>query len=489
MTEDGTLAAIYARQSKGSAKSVREQKDLGEKACDDNGWAVSGVYEDLVGASIYRRRARDDWARLLTALDAGEFGVLVMWESSRGDRDAETWLGLLRRCRARKVLIHVIDDERTYDPNVATDWRVLAQSGVESDYESRRTSSRIRRDVKASAEQGRPHGGILYGYQRVYGIEQGKRVLLKQEPHPQEAPVVREVITRIAGGEAVSAVAADLDKRGIKPARGREWNRSSIRNIVMNRAYTGNRRYHDEWIPSAWFPPLVDLDIAQGAEELLDGRTKSSPRPGRASNLLSYLAECGECGSLMHLARRPGPRPYMAYRCHRRGCCSIRQDWLDAYVTGHICARLNTDAFWDELERGDSHEAKRARAEEAELRQRLRDYQDQAATGGISPETVAGIDRKIRALITEAQRKAQRATISPLLAMGVQRDKGIDGLRAWFEGKPVAVQREIVRQLYMAVFVFPAGLGRTVPDAKRVRAEPKRAEILPLSHGNEEQGS
>ena len=47
-------------------------------------------------ASRFATRERKDWARLLADLAAGRFGVLMLWEASRGDRDAPELIDVRR---------------------------------------------------------------------------------------------------------------------------------------------------------------------------------------------------------------------------------------------------------------------------------------------------------------------------------------------------------------------------------------------------------
>jgi hypothetical protein len=46
------------------------------------------------------------------------------------------------------------------------------------------------------------------------------RHLIRQEPNPTTAPFVREIARRLLTGEALYALAADLNVRGIRAPRG-----------------------------------------------------------------------------------------------------------------------------------------------------------------------------------------------------------------------------------------------------------------------------
>src|SRR5262249_19147180 len=153
------------------------------------------------------------WPKLLADLGAGQLDVLVLWESSRGDRTPQSWMALLSRCQERGVRIRVTSHERTYDMRIARDWKALAEDGIDSAYESEKTSVRLRRAVAAGAAAGRPHGKVIYGYERVY--DPTTRELVEQREHPTRGPIAREIITRAAKGEAIGAIVKDLNSRGV----------------------------------------------------------------------------------------------------------------------------------------------------------------------------------------------------------------------------------------------------------------------------------
>src|SRR6266540_4514065 len=120
-TDTPDRAGVYGRQSKDKTKSITEQ--LAECTADavEQGALVAATYRDGVSASRFTTKRRDDWPRVRSDVDAGKLDMLALWESSRGDRDAQTWLGLLATCRKRRVLIRITSHERTYDMGIARD--------------------------------------------------------------------------------------------------------------------------------------------------------------------------------------------------------------------------------------------------------------------------------------------------------------------------------------------------------------------------------
>ena len=162
-------------------RSIDEQLRLGRERAAAEDWQVHGIYKDGVSASRHATSKRDDWPKLLAVIAAGQARRLWLWESSRGDRTLSSWALLLESCRDHGCLIYVETHGRLYDMGRAREWRTLAEDGVDSAYESDKTSERVRREMLANATAGKVHGRIPYGYRREYTISQaGKRTIAGQ---------------------------------------------------------------------------------------------------------------------------------------------------------------------------------------------------------------------------------------------------------------------------------------------------------------------
>ena len=427
------LAAGYTRQSKGKERSIAEQEASIRETCTQRGWPVR-IYSDTVSASRFSRRERADWARLLADLKAGAFGVLVIWEASRGDRDLETWVALLARCREQGVLIHVITHDHTYNMANLRDWRTLAEEGIDSASESEKTSTRIRRTMDSQAALGRPHGKVTYGYKRVY--DKDTRELREQIPHPEQAPVVKEIITAIGGGVPIKSITDGLNRRGIPaPAGGDTWSRYVVRRIALNPAYTGKRSYNGVLFDAMW-PPLVNPVVFQAAIDVLTDPKRLTTRPGRARWLLSHIAVCDVCDApLAALPHGTGGRSsYPMYRCTGQACVFMRMDWLDAYVTGRVRRLMSTVTFT-----GNDGEALKLRSEAAKLQASLDASARLVGDGEMEPRAYTIIEArllpKIRGFI-----KAADAVAVPLPMRGISMDD--------WDNLDLAVRREVIRAAY-----------------------------------------
>lgn len=242
---------VYGRQSLGKNSSIDEQLALGGRRAGAEDWTVHAVYSDGVSASRHGRKTRTDWAKLHADVTADRVDVIWLWESSRGDRRASTWLTLLEDCREHRVRIYVETHARLYDMANPRDWRSLAEDGTDNEYESEKIRLRVTRSMQAPAEAGQLHGRAPYGYQRRYELTAaGKRVLLGQDPDPVEAPIVREMYIRLARGDTLRALARDLEARGVRTRTGLVFSPKHIRDLVLRHTYAGIRAHTTDGRPA-----------------------------------------------------------------------------------------------------------------------------------------------------------------------------------------------------------------------------------------------
>lgn len=439
-------AGVYARQSLGKAKSIAEQLAAGVAVCSENGWTLAWKYSDGSSASRYARSIRDDWSRVLADIGAGKLSILILWESSRGDRNLTTWSGLLDECRAKGVQIYVISDERLYDPRKGADWKALATAGVDGAAESDKISIRVKRGHAGAAAAGRPsHGRTPFGYVRRYDPSTGE--LVGQEIDPTTAPIVREIFTRISKGEAVSMIVKDFNERQVPTPGAVQWYRVRIRDIAMNRAYVGQRVYNGTITDGTW-PAIVGPEQFFAVQQILTDPKRVTTRPGRAVHLLSYLGTCGPCGAPLTAVRG-------RYRCLTSGCVTIVQRDMDSFVTRMVLSRLSQPDVYEALRQhgdDDDRAVLDARNQVATLQARLDEFRQSAARGETSPASLAVVETELARQIQQAQQRVQVAEVPVVLRAIVE--PGEDVRDRW-EGALLPARRQVIA--YMAeVKVGPA---------------------------------
>lgn len=435
-------AGIYGRNSHGEAKSIEDQLRLGWAAVAENGWVVpeGGEYSDDSSASRYRSKERDDWARLLVDLDTGALDVLVLWKSARGSRDDVEWLLMLRQCRTRGVLIHVMADRRTYDPRISRDWKTLAEDGIAAAYYSEELSENVLRGVRDAAILGQPAGRPSFGYDRRYDEETQRPMRVPN----QHVPIVVEIFDRLDMLTPISVLERDFRARDLPSPRGK-WTRRTIRVIAGNPSYIGKREYRGELYEAQW-PAIVDERVFWRVQSLLASPERKTTRPGSGKYLLSYVA-VSPCGS--HIARGNGKRDQ--YGCVEDGCTYIPRIEADEIVTLAILARLDQpDAR--QLYAQDDARIAAAMAEADRYRLQLEEARVSfESPDGISAEALARKERALLPLIEDASRRSRGAGVSGALDRLISAD---DKAAAW-AALEMAARREVVKALARVVIGKP----------------------------------
>jgi DNA invertase Pin-like site-specific DNA recombinase len=463
-----TRAGLYQRVSDdkaGQSRSVAQQDAAGQAAASRYGWKVVKIYSEAgsASASRYARRDRPKWEQLRSDVRAGRLDIVILWEPSRGSRKLADWSEFLDDCRAAHCKVYVTAYDHLYDLENARDWRSLAEDGIDSGFESEKNSLRSKRGHAGAVAEGKPMGRIPYGYARRYDPVTRQA---EQYPNPDTAPVVREVIGRIAASEPVSKIVAGLSGRGIPSPTGRErWARSSVTALVLNGVvYIGKRRHNGGPLLDGNWPALVDEDVYWAAVNVLrDPARKSAAdgrggvRPGAAKWLLSYVARCGKCGAPLNVTSRIVRRERVHYyRCSssRGGCAVAPVEWMDSLVTAAIVRWCARPGVYEAITGGDDREAVAAREEAAAERARLADFEAQAVAGSIRPESFARIAAGIEGRIAELEQRATHLTAPPALRdllAATPRDAGREAREAdiadrWAE-MPLASRRHVVSVL------------------------------------------
>lgn len=455
----------YLRVSKdassGRERSNTEQHDDNVDVCAAEGITLAAdPYRDTARASRSSTAVRAGFDQLVADLTDDRFDAdaLVLWESSRGSRRVGEWCSLLDLLEDRGVRVFVTTHCRLYDPANPRDRRTLLEDAVDSEYESAKSSLRIRRNARATAMNGGRHGGRrAFGYHAVGG-----------ERHEVEAAIVRELVDRVLGGESVRSLAADLNRRGITTTAGNAWHPGPLRKMLAGSRIVGVRTHHGEVVARDAWPAIITEDQHRRVVATLAARTPVGRR-GRTSWLLTGYLRCGKCGASLvgNTDAAGGTRRYVCRSgAGFNGCGSlgIKAEPLEALIADVAVERLaDVDARRAAIGGPDDG------GELAELdaiAARRVDLADDAARGTISRETrtadAAALDR-------------YQAEVEARLAAKVRDLASLD-LVAGYAGRrwadlDVEEQRKLVGALVEAVVVAPASVRGSN------RFEPGRASI------------
>jgi DNA invertase Pin-like site-specific DNA recombinase/transcriptional regulator with XRE-family HTH domain len=240
------LAPLRLSRFKDSSTNPASQRsritDYAEDHDDDVIWV--DVDMDVSGAMPIRERpGLGPW---LAPDRIGQLDGFLADEMDRLSRDMLDYLQFARDMAALgKVIIDVSDgtDTSTERGRQQLEDRILA-----AQRERERIATRRRRAAKRLADEGRWGGGKPgYGY-APRCVCHGEHPCPDPQhttgwwrvQHPVEAPVVKWMIQQRIAGWGFSAIADELNERGIPAPRGGKWNATAVGKILMSPQLLGH---------------------------------------------------------------------------------------------------------------------------------------------------------------------------------------------------------------------------------------------------------
>ncbi|HWL78105.1 recombinase family protein [Microbacterium sp.] len=325
-----SLVDLYLRLSidkEGKDSLERQEADLRAWATRE-GLTVREVWRDP-GKSGYKRGVkRPDFDAAIRAVTSGEVGTLAVWKLDRLSRQGAGQVGtVLDDVDAVGGRLFFLKD--SLDSSIPGHRIVIVMVSEQARAESANTSLRVRAKKEASRKEGKYLGGTApWGYI----VDEDRK--LRQ--HPDEAPLVRELVDRVLAGDSLLTVCRDWNARGIPTRRqGGTWRTSTLSAALRSPALAGlmpeKRRVEGKWSTSteAWRDPdtgetvslmapgeraIVTESERQRLLDLMDSRLRAYGRgrmPVRQpKSLLGGLLRCASC-------KRPAHTFGRSYRCRK----------------------------------------------------------------------------------------------------------------------------------------------------------------------------
>lgn len=270
--------------------------------------------------------------RLLEQVEAGQVDTIIVRDMSRFGRNYLAVGHFLEYIFPRFDVrfISINDHFDTADLGGSTAGFHIAIRNIINQMYSRDIS----RKIKSAVDLKKMSGEYVYGT-APYGYKKGqKRNTI--EVDPDAAKVVRQIFQWAAEGMTVTNIAKRLNEDGtttpseyLKDIRGKYktrpfWSYESVRNILLNRIYTGdtvpfkshvvrvgsNRVKYlpedEQVILPDTHEAIVSREMFYQANSVVKSNKKS---PSKGSTLLSTVLVCGCCGNKLHRGRN------LIFRC------------------------------------------------------------------------------------------------------------------------------------------------------------------------------
>jgi site-specific DNA recombinase len=358
---------VSTKQQADHDVSIPEQLGAIRRYADEKGLTI---VEEFVEAGVSGRKAEREALSAMMADALSEpprFTKILVHNYSRFFRDEVESELFRRRVAANGVEIVSITQEFGEGPGAELVRRITALMDEMASHDIARN---VRRAMLENARQGFWNGSVApIGYRTGVGDLRGKKEKKKLEIDPEHAPTVRLIYDLYLNGDGkngplgIKNIVKYLNDHGYRNKAGNKFHVSFVSKILKDEVYTGRAWYNvkdsrtgkirpkEEWICVS-VPPLIDEINFQRIQTQLELRSPktTAPRLVNSPVLLTGLAKCGSCGSVMRRQTGKSGR-YAYYRCAAKirfgstpecSSCNINADVLDTIVMDRLCNELLT---------------------------------------------------------------------------------------------------------------------------------------------------
>jgi site-specific DNA recombinase len=440
--------AIYCRISSDpeerEAGVTRQEADCRELVARHGLTPDVSVYVDNDVSASQPMEARPEFMRMLSDAVEGKVSTIVAWRDDRLWRNPDHQRAVFSLA-VDLGITKVVTTEGTYDPAAIGDRLISGVKALFAEYEAASTKLRVNRALQDRADKGLPHGGV-----RPFGYARDRMTVVEDE-----AALVSEAVDRVLEGESLAVICRDWTERGVDTVNGGRWRPRTLRGILTNPRYVGQRVHRGEVVAEAAWPAIVDEVRWKRLQRLFASRTR-----GRNADrhLLSGMLQCSRCDDL--LASGVGKQRQRVYRTHRQGnpetSCgehvSVLAEPAERLMRDAVIERLSHGLAPASIERDDERNAE------------LLDELDQvkAQLDELNAMWLSGeVTRQERATMREGLVKRQEALEASLTRAACPTlpddvPSGREALETAWEASDVRWKRQVIQALVPRVTVDPA---------------------------------
>ncbi len=505
------ITALYCRLSRddelqGDSNSIKNQKTILQKYADDNGFTNTEFFVDdgYSGTNF----DRPDWQRLISLVEEGRIGTIIVKDMSRLGRDYLK-VGYYTEVLFPGSDIRFIAINNNVDSANQQDSDFTPFLNIINEWYAKDTSKKIRAVFKSKGQSGKPLcTNPPYGY--IKDPEDKTCWIVDEEA----TKVVREAFHLCMQGYGPSQIAKEFTRRrimnptayakkngiNIPDNRGHDddyvWRGSTIVHMLSRQEYLGHtvnfKTYRKSYKqkkqmkndPSEWMifknthEAIIEESVFEVVQRIRDGRRRLTPMGEMP--LLSGMMFCADCGNKMYQVRGRDwehEKEYFVcatYRKIKGGCSShqirnvvVEKLLLDGIRRVTAFARDCEDEFvemvtkktrteLDKSMRDSKHELEQAQARISKLDEIIQKLYEDNIEGKISDERFAKMTANYEA---EQQTLEKRVTeLKSIMTEDKESALSVDHflslVRKYTDIKELTA--EIIREFIEKIYVYKA---------------------------------
>lgn len=418
-------AYAYARFSSGNQKeeSIEEQFYEIKRYAESEGIMIKRYYSDEAISGL--TNGRDQFREMINEiLNHGGIDYVIVYKVERFSRNKYQSAIYKEKLSRRGVKVLYAAQRLSDTPEGG-----LMEGILESfaQYYSENLSVDTRRGQYYNARKGLFNGGIP---PLGYFIDDEK----KYKIDPYEATIVKSIFDMYLDGMSQSEIARELNKKGYKTSRKRNFAQTSISGILTNKKYigiyehgriqlkynvTGKRTLEvmrpDDQVVVNYdaIPPIIEKEVFERVQKMIKDRANQKAVRQRHDYPLRGLIYC-ECGQKMYGytdTRYPSNSRYRCKKCNN----AIKKEALEKYIMSVARNYIldNADVLVDRIEQETKKALESLDTDKNTLKKRL-DEIDREENNCVEYVMEFGANDKIKSKIDELNK--ERNEINNLLA-------------------------------------------------------------------------
>ena len=307
-------AVIYARYSSHTQneQSIETQVLCCQEYALRNNLNIIATYEDRAKSGT--NNDRDGFQKMLADSSKKTFKYVIIYNLSRFSRNNDD--GVIDEKELKKNGVSVISATENINGDDNDPVACLMKNimrGI-NEYYSKNTAKNIRDGLRTNARKGLSIGG--FSLPLGFKSNSDREILIDKD----ETEIVRKIFDMFDTGSNYAEIIRYMNLHNIKTKRGNNFNKSSIKRLLMNKKYVGKYIFKGEEMPTK-LPQIINDDLFYRVQEKINNRKKS---PGRARTKTDYILSgklyCGNCNENMvgQSCTSKTKRKYYYYICKNR---------------------------------------------------------------------------------------------------------------------------------------------------------------------------
>ncbi len=303
------LARVSSREQEREGFSLDVQEEALKKYAEANDGTIVKLFRIAETAS--KQAERKTFKEMIAYAKKNSFCIdaLLFYKVDRAARNLFDYVELERLESEYQVPFISISQQTDNNPAGRMMRRTLANM---ASFFTEQMAVDISQGINRRVQEGLFPGKAPYGFSHVR--VNGRRLI---ETNKNEAANVQKLFQLYAYGNCtLDGIVKQFEKDGIayRPDNPK-WSRTSVHNMLNDRAYIGEVRYKGNWYPGSQ-DVLIDRATWDRVQVLLGNRQQISHTLTFAGDLI----ECGFCGHRITgesktKQTKSGPRDYVYYRC------------------------------------------------------------------------------------------------------------------------------------------------------------------------------